>query len=109
MRVARLLLAFLPLSLFLGCCAFAQDADPAVTAADTAYDAKQYEVALPLYRTVVSSDLPDDVRARAQYRVSNCHHALKDRGQAGTDWFLIKKLFTRQVAYAMATLPCVTL
>jgi tetratricopeptide (TPR) repeat protein len=78
----------------------AQVSDPSPEAADAAYSSKQYADAIPLYRRIVESGLPQEIRARAQLRIGYATYLLKDRDGARVEWLRVADQFPQEVAYA---------
>ncbi|HEY3413213.1 MAG TPA: tetratricopeptide repeat protein [Armatimonadota bacterium] len=96
--------AALSLPLLFVCPVRAQSVDPTVVAADTAYTAKRYAEAIPLYQQVVASKLPDGVRARAQFQIGWSYYNLDNRKQAQAEWVAAADKFPTQASYACNSL-----
>lgn len=104
MQVRLGLVTALSLPLLFVCPARAQSTDADVSAADAAYNARQYAAAIPLYQKVVASSLPDDVRAHAQLRLGYSFFGTRDTKQARVEWLRVADGFPIQSATAAEAL-----
>lgn len=100
MRVRLGLVTALSLPFLFVCPVLAQTTSPTLASADAAYDSKHFAEAIPLYQSVISSGLAEDVRARAASRVGYAYRNLDDKKAARAAWERTATLFVGQPRYA---------